>query len=99
MRTPQPCGSPSRGLALRIVAAELRERQVGDELAQLGGGVGGERGLQPVLVFIHREVALGQCLTQLVRGPFALAIAGSNRRGGRGGHGCLQQLDLGSDKF
>ena len=54
----EPCRVLSGGLALGIVAAKLRERQVCDELAQLAGGVRGEGGLQPVLVLVHREVAL-----------------------------------------
>ncbi len=82
----KPCGAPSCGLPPGIVAAKLRERQVGDELAQFGGGVSGERGLKPVLVLVNREVPLGQRLAQLIGGPLPVAIAGSNRRGGWGGH-------------
>ena len=61
-----------------IVAPNPVQRQVGDELVQFGGGVSGERGLQPGLVLVQREVALCECLAQLIRGLLPLAVAGSD---------------------
>ena len=92
-------GAPSCGLAPRVVATKLGQRQVGDELAQLGGGVSGERGLQPGLVLVHREITLRQRLAELVGGLLPLAIAGANRTCGWRGHERLPMLDLDSDKF
>ena len=74
----KPYGAPSCGLPPGIVAAKLREWQVGDELAQFGGGVSCEGGLKPVLVLVNREVPLGQSLAQLMGGPLPVTIAGSH---------------------
>ena len=70
-----------------IVAPNPVQGQVGDELAQFGGGVSGERGLQPGLVLVQREVALRKCLAQLIRGLLPFAIAGSDGRCDWGAHG------------
>ena len=83
--------------APRVVAPQLGQRQVGDELAELRGGVGAERGLEPGLVLVHREVTLRQRLTELVRGLLPLAVAGANR-GRRLGRSWLPPVvDLDSD--
>ena len=62
--------------------------EIGDEMSQLAGGVGGERGLQPRLVLLHHEVALSQRLSELVRGPLPLAIACADGRCDWGGRVC-----------
>ena len=59
----------------------------------------GERGLQPGLVLVHREVALRQGLAQLIGGPLPIAIACANRRGGWRLVMPPPVLDLDSDKF
>jgi hypothetical protein len=90
MRTPRRAARLARGLALRIVATKLRERQVGDELAQFAGGVSGERGLQSTLVLVEHEIALRQCLAQLGGGALTVVVAGANGRDGGCGHGLLR---------
>ena len=79
-------GCPPGGSAARVVAPQLGQRQIGDELSQLGGGVCGECGLQPGLVLAHLEVALSQRRPELVRGLLPLAVAGPDGRSGWGGH-------------
>jgi len=83
-------GTPGFATA-RVVATQLGKRQVGHEQAQLGGGVCAERGLQPGLVLVHREIPLGHRLAELVGGLLALAITGPDRLCGWGGHGCLRR--------
>ena len=73
------CRRPLRLPAPGVVAPQLGQRQVGDELAQFRGGVGAERGGNARLVLVHREVALCQRLAELVRGLLPLAVAGANR--------------------
>ena len=61
----------------RVVAAKLRQWQVGDEGVKFCCGVRGERRLQPALVFGHVEVALREGGAELScrRLPFAVACA------------------------
>jgi len=68
-----PGGPPSRGLALRIAAAELRERQVRDELAQLGSGVRANVACNRVSYSSIASTCASAC--QLIGGPLPIAIA------------------------
>jgi hypothetical protein len=70
---------PSSLRPRRIVTPDPVKGQITDQLLQLGGGVSGERGLQPGLVLIQSEIALHQCLAQLIRGQLPLAVTGSHR--------------------
>jgi len=79
--------------ALRVVAPQLGNWQVGDELSQFSGGVGGECGLQPVLVFVHRQIALRERQAELVCGPLPVAVARADRLCGRGCHIASPNLD------
>jgi hypothetical protein len=90
-------GRLSASLSTRwIVAPNPIQGQVGDELAQLGGGVSGERGLQPGLVLVEREIALCKCLTQLIGGVLSFPITGPDGRCDWGAHGASRKLDLDS---
>ena len=78
---PRP-GEP-RGRAGRCAAIWASGRSA-TSVVQFGGGVSGERGLQPGLVLVHREVALCQCRPELVRGLLPLAVAGRRMDGAVG---------------
>jgi hypothetical protein len=70
----------SGGMPARIVASQLRHRQVGGQLPQVGGGVRVVDLPQPGVELGEVEVALSQCLPEEIGGGLAVAIAGPRRQ-------------------
>jgi hypothetical protein len=73
-------GLDAGGAAVRVRAPDPLERQVGEKLGELLGGVRAEHGLHPLLVLVQLQVALGECLAEAFCRPLSVAVTGA------GGH-------------
>lgn len=74
----ETCGPGLGGTPARVIVPQTAEGKIGDEGVEFVGVVRAEGPAQPVFVLRHRQVALGQCKSEVTRGPFPFVVPGAD---------------------